>query len=191
MKPSAKKFTGLALLAVALGACVLFGTYGYASVCGNCGVIRRTTEWQIPFTPIAYWRSESVSQTPFSKALAKQQLVTCKQHNWLFAHGSGNGVGCEIGEGRHLSSAVGSPAVAGFVEAVNRYQGPHEAQRWVKLLLNPDQSLRTYAAIFGSGAPDAGFDSQSAFDLWWRGNREFLAEILKQSNDAGTGRATP
>jgi hypothetical protein len=178
MRPSPKNLVGLAFLGLAAGAFVLFGTFGSSSVCGGCGAVQRSTEWQIPFTSVTYWESTFVVQTPLSAVVARVGLPPCAPHNWLFAHGSGNGVMCAISDGRHIHQAAASPQVAAFVSAVSQYRGPTEARRWVKMILDPAASRDVRSLVVVSNIPESGFADREAFERWWQEHRDFIDPLL-------------
>jgi hypothetical protein len=78
---------------------------------------------------------------------------------------------CAIGEGRHLTTAVSSDEVAAFVDAVARYQGPNDAERWVGWLLDPKRSNQASGTIRMAGVPATGFADKKTFEAWWETHR--------------------
>lgn len=178
---------GLAL--VLLLGLMLRSTFNYVSICTICGGEENSTEWQLPFTEITYWRTHSVIETPLSKAIARTGISGSHEHAWLFAAGSGNGVMCAIGQGRHLFSAVRSEHAAVFLEAVERYQGPVMSREWRDRLLDPKRSSRATDAIRMSEPPLAGFASHQEFDLWWQQHQEDL--VHEAAAEPASQNATP
>ena len=109
-------------MAVALALSIAcFGTFGYSSVCNRCGAVRQTTEWQIPRTSIPVFSRSSVRQTPVSLSLTTNLIAPPHSHQWVFAHGGGNGVRCALGGAHMVRSTVESTEVAQLLTALERY----------------------------------------------------------------------
>jgi hypothetical protein len=166
---------------VPLGLLILLGRFGYTSICTTCGAIQNSSEWQIPFTEITYWRSSSVAPTTLSRVVERHHLSLSHAHTWVFAAGGGNGTTCAIGPGRHLCTAVTSQPVANFIDAMARYHGQSEAQRWLSALLNPDRSNYVSGMIRMADVPTNEFDSPLQFETWWRSHRDDLGMSLEQN----------
>jgi hypothetical protein len=185
MKRSTKRFLGLALLGLVAAAFALYGAFGSISVCGTCGAVQDSTEWQIPFTSVTYWHSTSITQTPLSAVVAKRQLAACPPHNWLFIHGGGNGILCAIGDGRRVHQAALSPNVAAFVSAVTEYQGQREGQRWLKMALDPEASGEVLSLLAGD-VPQSGFADRTTFERWWKQQRDVVDTLLSEPHGRPT-----
>jgi hypothetical protein len=181
MKRSTKRFLGLALLVLVAAALALYGAFGSISVCGTCGAVQDSTEWQIPFRSVTYWHSTSITQTPLSAVVAKRQLAACPSHNWLFIHGGGNGTLCAIGDGRRVHQAALSPNVAEFVSAVSEYKGQREGQRWLKMALDREAS-REVLSLVASEIPANGFGDRTTFERWWKQQRNVVDTLLSESD---------
>src|SRR5215216_3462103 len=113
----------LAGLALVVG----FGVFSYRqgpfhglSVCGQCGVIRDSTEWQAPFTQITFFRRSSVRDTPVSITLTTNQIVKAHSHRWVFLQGLGNGVKA-VGTAHMVRSTIESAQIAQLIAALERY----------------------------------------------------------------------
>ena len=149
---------------VVLTASALFGRFGFSSVCSQCGVMRDTTEWQIPLTRISVFRHSSENATPVSIVLSRGGIVPTHEHQWLFCQGSGNGVGCAIGEGRHIRPSMESDGVAAVIAASQRFGDLQFRDRVLHALFDP----KTSEAVLGLGmnAPTNGFSDASVFHAW-------------------------
>jgi hypothetical protein len=180
-----RKRTMLIVLVAALALAAFFGAFGYSSICTNCGAIEHTTEWQLPFTQLTVWRSHSIEATPLSRVVDHRQLALASGHAWIFASGGGNGVTCAIGPGRHIYSAVLSPEVATFIDAMSQYRGTTETRRWLASVLDPNHSMTVEGQIRFARIPPAGFTGQAQFDAWWRNHHDHLGTLLDElmSND--------
>jgi hypothetical protein len=160
-----------------------WGGFGYSSVCTTCGAEQRATDWQLPLTRVTYWRSRSVSETPLSRAIARDGLAGPHEHTWAFANGGGNGVTCAIGEGRHIETR--SELAAAFLDGVTRYRGADEGRRWAALLLKPEPHLSV--RVITEDFPRAGFATREGFERWWGGHRQEIDWLLNPSTaDAAT-----
>jgi hypothetical protein len=149
---------------VVLIASATFGSFGYSSVCGRCGAIRETEEWQIPLTSIAIFRHSSVHASAVSTVLERNGIVSNHDHQWLFSQGGGNGVRCAIGEGRHIRPVVESDGVGAVIAASQRFGEFQFRDRVIHALFNP----KTSEAVRGLGMSVAtnGFPDASAFRSW-------------------------
>jgi hypothetical protein len=96
------------------------GPFRYGSVCDRCGALRSTTEWRLPFTELTVFVHATESDTPLSRVLMTNGIVSLHAHHWLFGHGSGNGVKCAIGPGRHVSPTASSEDFATLVLMLHR-----------------------------------------------------------------------
>lgn len=96
------------------------GPFRYGSVCDRCGALQSTTEWRLPFTRLPVFAHSTESETPLSRVLMTNGIVSLHPHHWLFGHGSGNGVKCAIGPGRHVSPTAASEDFATLVLMLHR-----------------------------------------------------------------------
>ena len=167
------------------------GVFNSVSVCTTCGAEQNAEAWHLPLTSIIYRRTSSVRETPLSLALARAGLADSHAHAWVLVHGSGNGIGCDLGIGSDITEAVRSPEVGAFVEAVARYQGRASAQAWVDRLLDWKQSPKAVKQILLVNPPLAGFLGQADFEQWWRGHAETLAPEPAAGGAAGTAASRP
>ena len=103
------------------------GPFRYGSVCDRCGALQSTTEWRLPFTGLPVFAHSTESETPLSRVLMTNGIVSSHAHHWLFGHGSGNGVKCAIGPGRHVSPTAASEDFATLVLMLHR-NGQSELQ---------------------------------------------------------------
>jgi hypothetical protein len=161
-KKIAVAFALVALMVVAAAA--FFGRFGFASVCSQCGATRETTDWQIPLTSVAVFSHSSEHATSVSTVLTSSGIVASHQHQWLFCQGSGNGVGCAIGEGRHIRPSMESDGVAAVIAASQRFGDLQFRDRVLHALFDP----KTSEAVRGLGmnVPTNGFSDASVFHAW-------------------------
>lgn len=90
-----------------LVAYVLFdGPFCYSSVCTQCGRRRYSRDWMVPFTRIKIGSVNNETDTPLSTVLRQKNIVPAHTHQWLFIHGSGNGIMCAIGSGSTMLSST-------------------------------------------------------------------------------------
>lgn len=159
------------------------GRYSYSSVCARCGAERGTNEWQIPATSLSLYDRSSFHETHLSRVLVSRGLMQPHEHDWLFCQGSGNGVLCAIGKGRHILSSTHSVQVADLIEYAHRF-GEHEFRdRLIKELFNIDTTsvVRTWAG----NLPRDRFREAVDFRKWldrWSGE---LDEMLREAKDRG------
>jgi hypothetical protein len=168
-------------LALAIGAVVFFfGQASSLSVCGTCGEERRTTELVIPFTTIAYLCWHHDTPTLLSQVVERDHLELAK-HQWImFSYNKPVSAG-GVGHGRYMLASSSWPEVANFVDAVAKYQGSDAANRWLKVVLNPDGP--SYAAMFlQATAPKDGFRSSDEFFRWLRDNADDISQLQSPSN---------
>jgi hypothetical protein len=59
-------------------------------VCGLCGQIRTTREWQVPLTDLTLWTEAREESTPGARLL--REAGYAHPHEWAFGGGAGNGV---------------------------------------------------------------------------------------------------
>src|SRR5438552_2240503 len=100
---------------------VVYGAFGFSSVCSRCGAVRLATAWQIPRTSIPVFSRSSIHQTPVSICLMTNRIAPPHRHQWVFAQGGGNGVRCALGGAHMVRSTVESSQVAQLLEALQRY----------------------------------------------------------------------
>ncbi|MDB5328397.1 MAG: hypothetical protein JWM57_3966 [Phycisphaerales bacterium] len=150
----------------------LWGAFGYSSACRECGMIRSSTDWQIPFTPLTYWRSHSLEPTLLSREVEADALATGHTHNWVFSHGGGNGIMCAIGSGRWLMSEAMSPDCPTFIHGLVLYRDKRLAREWLTLLLDPKIAIHP---PLGYDLPKKNFPNKAAFDEWGSKLRDNLS----------------
>jgi hypothetical protein len=175
--PNSRKRIAIACAIVAvvgLTVSALFGRFGFVSVCGRCGAIRDTTEWQIPLTSLTVFRLSSEHASSVSEVLTRTGIVAAHEHKWLFCQGGGNGVRCAIGEGRHIRPAVESDGVAAVIAASQRFGELQFRDRVLRALFDP----KTAEAVRGFGTLTNGFADASAFRLWLSQETESFDETV-------------
>jgi hypothetical protein len=149
---------------ISLLAIVFFGAFRFASVCGRCGAIRETTEWQIPLTRLTIFRQSSEHASPVSTVLASEGIIARHEHQWVFCHGGGNGTMCAIGEGRHIRPGVESERIGAVIAASERFGELQFRDRLLSALFNPKTSMVVRG--LGVSVPTNGFPDAAAFRTW-------------------------
>jgi hypothetical protein len=130
---------------------VLGGPFGYFSICDRCGARRDTVVWEFPFSHFRIYSRSQERSTPLSQVLVTNGLVKSHPHNWLFGHGSGNGVKCAIGSGRHISAAAESVEFAALVQTLHQNGETAFRDRILRGALDPEKT-REYWRL-GDHAP--------------------------------------
>jgi hypothetical protein len=147
-------------------------TFRYSSVCGQCGAIQNTTEWQLPFCPVAYWKHSSIGSTPLSDALSAAGAMPPHQHTWRFAAGGGNGVTCAIGSARHLLRTCQSPELAAYISAIAQFESPEKVDLIRAVALDPSTSSAVVGTV--ALADPRVFTMRESYERWKRDHREEL-----------------
>lgn len=158
-KARAAVYSLLGLTCLALLTFVLRGGFfSWVSVCKICGAERSSTKvlWVYPL--------HQVKQSPLSEFVAREQLIGQHQHDWLFGAGGGAGVGCAIGNGRHLFGIIRNDEFPLFLAAVARYRSKDEARLWLARGLDPEQT-RDVSFCFGPKESDVA--DKTSFDQWF------------------------
>ncbi len=125
-------------------------------VCFRCGAARQKTSWQVPRTSLTLFAHSTERQTPVSRSLTTNGIVSPHPHQWVFATGGGNGVRCALGVGREVRATVESASLAQLIESLQRY-----GEQWYrdKVLTNLFDTATTRALAFlqfpTSGVSDA------------------------------------
>jgi len=164
-----------------------FGTFGFSSVCTHCGAMRYAKERQIPLTRITLFRTSSEHQTPVSVELFRSGAVSKHEHQWMFSSGTGNGVRCAIGQGRHIRPDVQSEAVASILNASHRFGEVQFRDRFVQLIFDPKTSESVYH--LGFLAPTNDFTDAAEFRAWLDRETQFREDI--RSADFGRSAVGP
>ena len=164
---------GAFALLVLVGPCRL----SYFRVCSTCGCVEHGSDRQLPMLPVTYWHSGAIEETPLSRAAREGGVVAEHPHNWLFGHGSGNGTTCAIGEGRHLLTVVNSQRVADFIRCLAAYRGSAEAQRWLRVGLDPRAPNMMAFALDRTSFPSGGFADRGGFNAWLSAHRDELDSL--------------
>lgn len=98
-----------------------------ASVCGRCGIIRRTER--------VFWiDSHSYEETEVSR-----WADDGGKHNWLICHWSGGGIRACGGAGTRLLYPVRLPEVGKFLALVAGHYDSATAKQWAQIALDPRQ----------------------------------------------------
>lgn len=165
-------------LFIVLGFVVPFGNFTSTSVCDRCGVRLNAWRYQIPLTSITYRKGEAVVPTPMSSVLAAKGIITNCSHHFLFCTGSGNGVKCAIGQGRHILPTTLSTNIANLIGNLADYSGQTGAWAFATNLLQSGSSTkRSVEKIFTRDFPDSGFKDEGRFRSWWADKQQDLANL--------------
>jgi hypothetical protein len=172
---------GLCLIGAGLLAAAWCARFSYVSVCPICGEIQSTTEWQIPFSSVTYYRWSNLKATPLSRAIAGRLPPGTHSHRWEFCSGGGNGVMCAIGKGQFLWSAMQRPYFVKIVGGVLSYGTPQEVKAMRSRLDNSEQLLLIDMAGDESGFPKGGCKNRQEYQRWWKEHHEQWERFWKQS----------
>jgi hypothetical protein len=95
---------------------------------------------------------------------AADSLIGAHDHNWRFGHGSGNGITCAIGDGRHLWSMTESQHLARFLQDVDRIDGREAAVAWLERTLQPETGPLLWSRF--NGYPHEGYADVAQYRQW-------------------------
>ncbi len=143
----------LAAVAVVAASSLILGPFGSYSVCDRCGALRRTTAWQIPHSSVTLFTRSTDSDSALSRVLLANGIVEPHEHRWRFGHGSGNGILCAIGPGRHIRSAAGSDELADLVLHLHTDGETALRDRLVQQALDPATSRSVWAWVLSAPTP--------------------------------------
>jgi hypothetical protein len=166
-----------AVLLVLAGIAAVFGAFRSSSVCTMCGLVRQTFEWQVPFTQVTVASRSTESETPVSAVLLGAGIVPAHEHRWLFLSGSGNGVMCVIGSGRHIVPAVRSQEVAAVLAASQQYGVVECRDRLLEALF--DLRATRAASDLCASAPPGGFKDASEFRAWLEKEKDAFDRMVE------------
>jgi hypothetical protein len=155
---------------------VMSGVFASSSICHHCGASQSARRWFIPGTTTCYLHTTSVRATPVSNVLETTGVVAPHEHDWQMAHGSGNGIFCAIGQGRHLSGAVNSENVAAIISAANRFGDTVFRDKIVKALLDPKTSHSVF--YLGNRVKTDSFTTRENFHAWLAEESASFSEAL-------------
>ncbi len=176
--PLLRALVCLAALFIVVGFVVPFAKFTSTSVCDRCGIRLNAWEFQIPLTSITYRKGESVVPTPMSSMLASKGIITNCSHHFLFCTGSGNGVKCAIGQGRHILPTTLSANIANLIGNLADYSGQTAARTFATNLLQSGSSTKSsLEKIFTRDFPDSGFRDEGRFRSWWADRQQDLANL--------------
>ena len=176
--PLLRALVCLVALSIVVGFVVPFAKFTSTSVCDRCGVRLNAWQYQIPLTSIAYRKGESVVPTPMSSRLAAKGIVTNCSHHFLFCTGSGNGVKCAIGQGRHILPTTLSANIATLIENLADYAGQTAARTFATNLLQAPSANQGRLEVFlFRNYPDYGFTNEGRFRSWWADTQQDLANL--------------
>jgi hypothetical protein len=163
-----KRATIIIVGTIIVGTVALFSTFSSISVCGVCGCTCQRTELQIPFTFVTYWRFERAFESPLSEQVNRLKLAPLHKHDWIFIHGSGNGIMCALGSGGEIHTSARSPEVAAFIADTHRYRDADEARRWLAIALREREASALNNWLFMGASPYTGFESAEDYENWRR-----------------------
>ncbi len=146
---------------------IWFGRFQSRSICFHCLQIQHTTQWQVPWTELTYWRSERTTPTPLSQAMAQAGLVTGTIHDWHFIQGSGNGTFCALGDGHHLLTPSQDPGLAHCLQAVAAHEPPGVVAEILRRLR--DRDLIVPLTAYASDCPPEAVTNADRYHAWKQG----------------------
>ena len=154
----------------------LFASFHFLSVCVRCGAGQNTFQWQVPRTRYTVFSLSWKSATPVSASLARVGIVGNHVDEWIFNHGSGNGVTCAIGGGTSLYPTVHCHGVVTVIEASHRFGETNFCDRVVRLMFDPKTSGVVWQ--LGRLAPTNGFASDAEFRYWLGQQTEYFEDMV-------------
>lgn len=183
---SSSRITWGRLLGVLLAVCGLFACWPFRfhsySICSRCGAVERTTEWQLPRNQVSFFSHSAIEDTPVSSYLLSSGSIGPHRHEWMFGHGSGNGVGCALGNGDLIAPTMTSSNVPHLLAFSRRFGEEKESDNLLKLAFDKEVS-RTIGFV-ASELPKSGFTSREQYRSWME-NETFIitnaVEIAKQA----------
>ncbi len=155
------------------GACVLLllfigvtgiGIFGSFSICTVCGALQDHFAVRAPFVQVDIIPFTHVSETPLSEELRRLGLVGQHQHQWAFGYGSGNGILCSIGPGRHYRVTAQTEGVVRLFAACQQYNETELLNQLLKSAFDRDWTHQVRSA--GQFMPEEGFTDSAAFLAW-------------------------
>jgi RNA polymerase subunit RPABC4/transcription elongation factor Spt4 len=150
------------------------------SICGDCGELQYTTEWQIPFTSIVYRTSQSYSDSALSIVVKRNGLAPSQAHHWLYVGGT-DGSSYATGDGSHVLCNIQAAYVADFLDCACKCGEKQFAQAWLKLILDPTSTKANEAHCAIPEIPKGGLSNQKEFDGWWNAQAQFSSQFVGQS----------
>ena len=178
MTSAALKIIGWAVAVfVVVGLVLPLGNFRSTSVCDLCGAKLASRRYQVPMTSITLGRHDTITPSVLSSVLATRGIITNCSHRFLFATGSGNGVTCAIGDGRHILPAVESTTVAGLVANLADFTSQAEARLVVTNLLQGKVSTHVPTILANSGFPASGFTDRDRFFAWWADSKKTFRNV--------------
>jgi hypothetical protein len=140
------------------------GPFCYTSVCGQCGTLQQTTEWQLPHGRFTFFRRSSERATPLSSTLLMNGIIAPHRHEWVFANGGGNGITCAIGEGSYIRPVVESPAFARLIDTLHRHGQNALRDKVLRGAFDPSIAHLVYGLTFS--VPTNGFADSADLRAW-------------------------
>lgn len=138
--------------------------FGSSSICGDCGYMQYSQEQYLPFSNIKIWESEEFKHT----RLSKSSVINTHAHQWIFMHGSGNGIACALGGGNAQYSVAVSHDVVLFLEAVDEFDGRDAADEWRNRFMKSNAGGYADMWLELSRWPKEGFSNEDQFHRWVR-----------------------
>jgi hypothetical protein len=178
-----KRILGAAIAIMLLFGALLFSTFRSLSVCRQCGSKRSTIEFQVPLSSLTYWSRHNVEETEMSRTARDARLVGDHVHDWVFVHGSGNGIACALGEGGDASTNVRLPEVVSFISCSGRYRERREAAEWLSMALDPVNSRAVCQWLTVEQFPENGFETAADYENWRSRADGSWSEILAQHQE--------
>jgi hypothetical protein len=147
---------------------IFIGPFSSVSVCRICGAEKISTK-------LFGIEHDTEKTTPLSAFVTEKHIAGEHNHIWLFGQGSGGGVMCAIGEGRHLFWTIDNKGVVSFLDLVNTYDGKEQARAYLERFLNPDRMLDAREFSL-SKEEEIELNSKEKFDKWLSGKEKAYKE---------------
>jgi len=160
----------LAGLTLVVGAGIWTMLQSHNHVCDRCGAERFTLQFG---AGLGFKVSVKVADTPLSKVLREEQILSEHEHHWLYDRGRAFGVVGMIGQGRHLRRTTQSTEFATTIQILHQRKKFKVRDEWLCLGLDP----LTAICVSGSVISDPTL-SDSELDLWVAEQRSFIRPFV-------------
>lgn len=67
-------------------------TYRWRAYCNQCGVMRQTSELQLPYSRFTLWETHRIEDTAVGRVIRERAIAKNHPHQWVCSRGSGNGI---------------------------------------------------------------------------------------------------
>src|SRR5882724_737612 len=111
-----------AIMAIAVGALIFFGTNTSEELCVICGQTQTVRRFEIPRTHITVFTYTSMHPSRVGKVIAEAKLIGDHNHVWKNVYTVGNGTPLTIGAGHDTARVFGSDKVANYLQSISGFE---------------------------------------------------------------------